>query len=935
VLHRDLKPSNILLGPSGETLVVDWGLARFVHSTAERGLSGLKPGSTDPLATQVTVGVGTLGYTAPEQLSGEALAASAATDIYSLGTILYAVLTGLSPFAAEAQDQPTQVIERIRAGNFARPGRVNPTIDPALEAICLKAMAREPEQRYADAGTLAEDLERALADEPVTAWTEPPRRRLRRWLARNRVLAAAMAIGLLISTLALGGLSVVQSRNRSALQQQAEQLEFQARVLARTLKQSQAAEEAASAAQQRAEAEREKATLNEALAIEAVNKFHQSVAENEELRHNPRLAALRAQLLRDPLPFFQTLRARLLAEANPSLETLARLREATHALALVHRELGDTGEALRLAHGMVDLCQQVLNTHRALDPETNRAWRLAQARSHLALGNLFPQIEHLAERTTHYQQAVDQFQKLRPELAGDPQLEIDLARSLGRLAVVRASLERFEESRELLDQSLALLQPWQDQAPQNAALRDELATLLEHHAFVLDALGLAEEAERQALRARQVLGEPSGDELVSPDFLKRRATQHLNKGVAHRRRKQHREAVAEFRQAELAWQRLCELVPGQNEFEDALRYSQLNLIQQLRQLDQNADTLPIWRELIARQRETIRKSPDVAKFRGTLCELLHSLGHLLQQLGRRHDPRDAFAEALEHAEFGFAQHPHEPFWRHQRIDLRIHLSNFDMELGQLTTALDRLFEVLPLAREAVGSDDAKSADHQLFRNLLSTMASIHEIQDKLELAQGYWAELQREFRSDPELQPLVSALQQAREGTLPETAEDCLQLAFRASEIRDMAVAVPLMAAALERAPELIHDRQRLPGYQAARASLLWAAQQADPSSKQAVTHRRNALSHLQVELRLWQETARQNPEQSAAGLKGWFRDPALVTVRQPARRATLPPDEHAPWQDLFETARQLAESPPPESQPESPPEPPTPPVEAPQSPQP
>jgi serine/threonine protein kinase len=916
VLHRDLKPSNILLGPCGETLVVDWGLARFMHAPPERGLPSLKSGSTDPLTTQVTVGVGTLGHVAPEQVSGKGRVASEATDIYSLGTILYAVLTGQSPFPANPNEDPAMVVQKITAGVFPSPLKVNPLFDPALEAICLKAMARDPAQRYADAGALARDLERALADEPVSAWSEPRRRRMRRWLSRHRALVAAAAIGLVISTLALGGLSLVQSWHRFALKQEAGKLERQSQALALALQQSKAAQEQASAAQQRAETEREKAIHNESLAIQAINRFHQSVVENQELRQNPQLSQLREQLLRDPLPFFNQLRERLLAESNPSLETLARLRDATLDLAHVHREAGDTGEALRLARGAIDLCREVLDTHREIDQATARDWRLALGRSHLALGNLLPQAEHIAERLEQYQQAIAQFRSLRSETAGNPQLESDLANALARYAVICTNTQRLPEARESLEQTLATLQPLYDQDPANTLLRDRLATTLDHYAFVLGELEDEAGAERQSQRAEQIRGAAGEQDIIDPDVLMRQATNLLNKGVSYSRRNQHPEAVDKLRKAERAWRQLCGMFPGQNEFADGLRYSQLNLIAQLKQLQQHQDCLPVYQDLVQRQRDTIRRNPAVDKHRGTLVEILHNFGHLLLLLNQRAEARDRFAEALELAEALLQEQPQEMMWRGEQIDLRVHLSEFELETGQLEPAVNRLLEVLPLARTAAGSPDAKPFHHQIFRHLLNTLAKIHEQRDEPTQAVACWLEIRRDAQSDPTLQPLVSVFQQVRLGALPETAGDCLQLANQALMLWDVEVAHRLYAAALERDPELIHDRQLAPGYQAARASIMWAAQQPDPSSETAVNLRNSALTRLQFELRHWQQLSKENPQAAAAAMQTWLHEAALAPVRQPERRATLPPEEQLPWQALFDAVQQLANPPSPSPRP-------------------
>src|SRR5206468_3178820 len=120
---------------------------------------------------------GTPPYMSPEQASGRIDLLGPASDVYSLGATLYTLLTGQKPFP---EGDVGTILRRVQRGDFAPPRRVRRTVDAALEAVCLKAMALRPEDRYASPRALADDLERWLADEPVTAYREPLRRRLAR-----------------------------------------------------------------------------------------------------------------------------------------------------------------------------------------------------------------------------------------------------------------------------------------------------------------------------------------------------------------------------------------------------------------------------------------------------------------------------------------------------------------------------------------------------------------------------------------------------------------------------------------------------------------------------------------------------------------------------------------------------------------------------------
>ncbi len=209
VLHRDLKPGNIMIGKYGETLVVDWGLAKtdsvergavrqFVDLQDERTLRPSLGSGSDP-TLEGTI-VGTPAFMSPEQAAG-LTDVGPACDIYSLGSTLYALLTGEKPF----QDLDRDVIlAKVRRGDFPPPKQLKPEIPAPLNAICLKAMALEPKNRYATAFELASDIENWLADEPVLAYPETWLSRCGRWTRRHRSAAISAGIFLLCSAIGLG-----------------------------------------------------------------------------------------------------------------------------------------------------------------------------------------------------------------------------------------------------------------------------------------------------------------------------------------------------------------------------------------------------------------------------------------------------------------------------------------------------------------------------------------------------------------------------------------------------------------------------------------------------------------------------------------------------------------------------------------------------------
>jgi tetratricopeptide (TPR) repeat protein/tRNA A-37 threonylcarbamoyl transferase component Bud32 len=211
IVHRDLKPANVMLGKYGETLLVDWGLAKAVARGEEARAGGedtLAPTATgDGNGTAMGQAVGTPAYMSPEQASGRWDLVGPASDIYGLGATLYAVLTGQPPFKGEPGALPPgALLERVKRGEFPRPRKRKAAVPPPLEAVCLKAMARKPEDRYATALGLAADVEHWLADEPVSAYAEGWATRARRWTRRHRVLVTGVAVAVVAAVLLGGGL---------------------------------------------------------------------------------------------------------------------------------------------------------------------------------------------------------------------------------------------------------------------------------------------------------------------------------------------------------------------------------------------------------------------------------------------------------------------------------------------------------------------------------------------------------------------------------------------------------------------------------------------------------------------------------------------------------------------------------------------------------
>jgi WD40 repeat protein/serine/threonine protein kinase len=244
VLHRDLKPGNIMLGPFGETLVVDWGLAKPTGKELASDPDASTLVGDGPVRASKKSGsreetlpgraIGTPGYMSPEQAAGRLDLLSPASDVYGLGAILYNLLTGKAPIEGEGLDLG-EVLRRVQLGEFPPPRSIDATIPKSLESICLKAMSVRIEDRYPSAKALAGDVERWLADEAILAQKESTLARAARWARRHKPTVAAAVALLATSIVALAVSNLLLQREQFETARQRNLAETTATTLRRQL----------------------------------------------------------------------------------------------------------------------------------------------------------------------------------------------------------------------------------------------------------------------------------------------------------------------------------------------------------------------------------------------------------------------------------------------------------------------------------------------------------------------------------------------------------------------------------------------------------------------------------------------------------------------------------------------------------------------------
>jgi serine/threonine-protein kinase len=622
VLHRDIKPGNVIVGKHGETLMVDWGLAKArgkgdaVEPTEERTLMpSSASGSAETLPGSA---LGTPAYMSPEQARGDLEALGPRSDVYSLGATLYCLLTGKPPFE---EDDIGEVLRRVQAGDFPPPRRLDPTIDRALEAICLKAMANKPVDRYASCRGLAEDVERWMADEPVAAWREPWTRTLLRWLTRHRTGVTGAAAAVLAGVVGLVAVLAVQTSAN-------------ARLSASLTRETEAKNDLAAA---NAQLTRSKADVQARydLAVDAIKTFHTGVSEDFLLKQD-QFRELRDLLLKSASDFYGKL-STLLGKETGFASRLS-LAQSNFELAEITSKVGRKEDALK-AH------RAVLAAREALAAESP-----ANAAAKVDVGRSLSEVGWLLETTGQTDEALATYRRSESHLASvadsDPAARSALAASRARLGYLlsrtgnpEAALAAYKLAKA--DQEAVATAPGA-----SSEARSALATTISAMGVLLSQTDRPSEGEaehRQALALRQKLAD---DNPAVTEFRSQLARNHISFGVLLRGTQRGTEAEAEFRAALAISQKLADDNPAVTEFRSRLVDSHYGLGLLLADMGRLPEAEAEFVRALALQRKLAAENPSVTQFRSRQADAHKNLGTVLSQRGRLSEAEAEYRQAL-------------------------------------------------------------------------------------------------------------------------------------------------------------------------------------------------------------------------------------------------------------------------------------------------
>jgi eukaryotic-like serine/threonine-protein kinase len=654
VLHRDIKPGNIIVGKHGETLVVDWGLAKplgRVEPGSDSGERTLVPASASGSAkTLPGSALGTPAYMSPEQAVGDLDQLGPRSDVYSLGSTLFSLLTGKPPYHGE---DVFEVLRKVQRGEFAPPRKLDPALDKSLEAVCLKAMALNPEDRYSSCRALAEDVERWMADEPVAAYREPLARRARRWARRNRTAVTSAAVALVAGLVGLSAIAAVQARANVAL-----------------------ADKNAALGTANAKIE---ARYN--LAVDAIETFHTGVSEDFLLKQD-QFKELRDRLLKSASDFYGKLgkllgeetdvaARRALAQAEYEVAYLTEMVGRKEAALEAHRRVlavrealaadpgadatakADVGRSLTAIASLLEAAgktDDAVATYRKAegllaDPAGSVA---ASAPVRSALAGCRSRLGYLLYTTGHADlglRVLDQARAEREALAGRPgstkESRRDLASTTRLIGILLSKSGKPSEAVAEFRKALAIFQKLADENPAVIDLRSRLSTIHDDLGLVLTETGKPSEAEPEYRKALAIKQKLADENPAVADFRNRLATSRTNFGLLLLNTGKHAEAEPEFRKAMAIQRKLADDHPTVTEFRDSLAISHLNLGSLLWTTGRPVEAESAFRTALAIEQKLDDGKSGVTEFRTSLAGIHWNLGLLLRDTGK---PSEAEAE---------------------------------------------------------------------------------------------------------------------------------------------------------------------------------------------------------------------------------------------------------------------------------------------------
>ena len=605
IIHRDIKPGNLLLDGEGNIWVADFGLA-LIQGDHRLTLTG------DVL--------GTLRYMSPEQALAQRAVVDHRTDVYSLGMSLYELLTLEPAFGGRDRQE---LLRRIASEEPRPPRLLNRAVPAELATVVLKAMEKDPAERYATAQDMADDLGRFLRDEPIRAKRPTPAQRARKWARRHR--PAVWSAGLSLAVFLLMAL-VVLAMSNVMITRERDQKDVALKEKDRALGQREAALAIAEAS--------EKAALsNLQLARKAVDGLYSRLAG--EVHELPRMQPLKRRLLLEALEFYKE----FARQKSTDPETRHEKAHAYRRVGGIHDYFGQRPEAVQALRQSIELLEGLVKEF----PNESRH-QVELASSYSGLSAVLAGITPMNQGDAALRRAIGLMERVVVASPEVPIYQAQLAEVYRSLAFQAGPPTR--EAEEVVRKAVQLCRKLVADDPGDPGFRGRLAATHSALGSVLadgKRYGEAEAAYREALTT----GDPTAGPLGPFFDGQSRACVHLALGKVLAATGRDADAEGEYRRAIPDFENIAEDFPDAISHWVQLYDAEVNLATLLETARRLKEAISAWQKARDCYEQVIDRFPDEPAAQATLSITLVELGRLLAEDHRAPEAKEAYARALD------------------------------------------------------------------------------------------------------------------------------------------------------------------------------------------------------------------------------------------------------------------------------------------------